>query len=188
MRRQQVVASAAELFDRAGYHTTSMIDVARAVGLEKPSLYHYFSGKDEILFWIHEQLIDKLESRAAARSLAGPLTASEELRGIMRDVLQLMDTNRGHVRVFFEHERELNEARRKTIRARRNLYHERVLAVVERGVRDGEFADVDSNLVTQALFGMCNWAYRWYRKNDPHSAEEIADFFHHLLINGIKRG
>src|SRR3954463_3173905 len=106
-RRRQVVTHAAELFDQAGYHTTNMAELARAVGLEKPTLYHYFSGKDEILFWIHEEFIDLLIAKDEARQ-AEELGPGEELRGVMRDVLGLMETHRGHVRVFFEHARELS--------------------------------------------------------------------------------
>src|ERR1700750_2776847 len=97
-RRRQGVARAAELFDQTGYHTTNMAELARAVGLEKPTLYHYFSGKDEILSWIHEEFIDLLIAKADERAKL-KLSPGEELQGIMRDVLELMETHRGHVRV-----------------------------------------------------------------------------------------
>jgi len=48
-RRAEIVEIAARLFDRHGYHSTSMDDIAEAVGLRKPSLYHYFKSKDQIL-------------------------------------------------------------------------------------------------------------------------------------------
>src|SRR5579862_8729448 len=89
-RRRQVVTTAAGLFDQAGYHTTNMAQVARAVGLGKPTLYHYFTGKDEILFWIHEEFIDLLIANAQSHRQAG-LSASEELRLIMRDIVALME-------------------------------------------------------------------------------------------------
>jgi AcrR family transcriptional regulator len=184
-RRKQVVASAAELFDRAGYHTTNMAELARAVGLEKPTLYHYFSGKDEILFWIHEEFIDLLIAKAESRASDTELSARDELQGMMRDVLELMETHRGHVRVFFEHQRELAEERQETIRVKRDAYEERVRGVVERGIAAGEFRDIDHRLVTLAIFGMCNWAYQWYRSGGIYSTNELADFFHDLLLNGI---
>jgi AcrR family transcriptional regulator len=183
-RRKQVVASAADLFDRAGYHTTSMAALARAVGLEKPTLYHYFSGKEEILFWIHDEFIDLLIAKADARSSDG-LSASDELRGMMRDVLELMETHRGHVRVFFEHQRELAVERQESIRVKRDTYENKVRKVVERGIAAGEFRDIDHRLVTLAVFGTCNWAYQWYRSGGTYSTNELADFFHDLLLNGI---
>ena len=183
-RRKQVVARAAELFDQTGYHTTNMAELARAVGLEKPTLYHYFSGKDEILFWIHEEFIDLLIAKAEARAALG-LSAGEELRGIMRDVLGLMHTHRGHVRVFFEHQRELSEAHRATIRAKRDHYEQLVEGIVARGKGDGEFRNLETRLVTLSIFGTCNWAYQWYRSGGAHTTDELADVFYDLLLNGL---
>lgn len=109
-RRREVVAQAAELFDRAGYHTTNVAALAEAAGLRKATLYHYFAGKDEILFLIHEEFIDLLLAKELRRRSLPPADALLE---VMVDVLELMRTHRGHVRVFFEHHRELSPGRRR---------------------------------------------------------------------------
>src|SRR5260370_22894541 len=67
VKRNQVVDKAAELFDAAGYHNTGVADIAAAAGISKPTLYHYFAGKDEILFWIHEELMEQLIARQQER-------------------------------------------------------------------------------------------------------------------------
>ncbi len=184
VKRREVVAQAADLFDRAGYHTTNVAAVAEAAGLRKPTLYHYFSSKDEILFWIHEEFIDLLIEKQGARE---GLTACESLLAIMVDVLDLMRTHRGHVRVFFEHHRELSAADQETIAAKRDAYRQLVEDVVARGVSSREFRDVDPRLTTLAVFGMCNWAYQWYRPDGPLESREIAAFFYDLLFNGLRR-
>lgn len=120
-RRQEVVTKAAELFDQAGYYTTNMSELARAVGLEKPTLYHYFSGKDEILFWIHDEFINHLMEKGESRD-SSALTATAELEATFKDLLKLMDSHRGHVRVFFEHGREMTEEHQSTIRTKRDQY------------------------------------------------------------------
>ena len=183
-RRRQVVTTAAGLFDKAGYHTTNMAQVARAVGLGKPSLYHYFTGKDEILFWIHEEFIDLLIANAQSHRQAD-LSASEELRLIMRDIVALMETHRGHVRVFFEHQRELGDEHQTTIRHKRDEYEAMVEGIVARGVRDGEFHTTNERLATLAIFGVCNWSYQWYRSDGEQTTDELADFFHDLLTTGL---
>src|SRR6516165_1267228 len=62
-RKHEIVTAAASVFDRDGYGSTSMDDIARTVGIAKPTLYHYFSSKDEILTSIHEEFIDLLLDR-----------------------------------------------------------------------------------------------------------------------------
>jgi AcrR family transcriptional regulator len=183
-RRREIVAQAAELFDRSGYHTANVSAVAEAAGMRKPTLYHYFSSKDEILFEIHDEFIDLLiEKERGRRGLA----AKEALLEVMADVLELMRTHRGHVRVFFEHYRELSEADQETIRAKRDGYQARVEAIVRRGIEAGEFRDVDPRLTTLAVFGMCNWAYQWYRPDGPLSARAIAERYFDLLFEGLAR-
>jgi AcrR family transcriptional regulator len=183
-RRREIVTGAANLFDREGYYATNMANLAHAVGLQKPTLYYYFSSKNEILNWIHEEFIDLLIEKAHARVEEG-LAPADELRAVMRDVLELMDTHRGHVRVFFEHYRELSEADQATIREKRDRYQAVVEDVVRRGIEDRSFRQVDPRLATLALFGMCNWSYQWYRSGGPLESERIADFFWDLLLNGL---
>jgi carbonic anhydrase len=47
-RRRRVVAAAAQVFARCGYHEASMDEIARRVGVSKPMLYKLFSSKLEL--------------------------------------------------------------------------------------------------------------------------------------------
>lgn len=182
-RRHALVSEAAALFDHAGYHAVGVGQLADAVGLSKPTLYHYFSSKDEILFFIHEQFIDILLEKASAQD--PELPADQSLRNVMFDVVDLMRTHRGHVRVFFEHFRELSVADQETIKLKRDQYRELVEGIVRRGIKEGVFKDLDPGLVTLALFGMCNWAYQWFRADGPFTVEEVASIFGDLFLNGL---
>jgi AcrR family transcriptional regulator len=186
-RRREIVTKAAAIFDAEGYHATNVDTIAGAVGIKKPTLYHYFSGKDEILFGIHDEFIDLLIREQHAREDSG-LSAAESLRRMMSDVLRLMDTHRGHVRVFFEHHRELSPEDKATIAAKRDCYASMVEGEVTRGAEAGEFRDLDPRLTTLALFGMCNWAYQWYRSDGSRTSGEIAEFFWDLLLDGLGQG
>jgi AcrR family transcriptional regulator len=183
-RRHEIVRCAAELFDTNGYHQTSMSDIAFRAGLAKPTLYHYFRGKDEILYSIHDEFIDLLID-AHGRRLAEGATPAALLRGIIGDVLSVMRTHRGHVRTFFEHHRELADGPRELCVEKRNAYQRSVEAVLSAGIEDGSFRPVDVRLMTLALFGMINWSYQWYTADGPQSEEEIAEKFHALMLDGI---
>jgi AcrR family transcriptional regulator len=184
-KRRAIINSAARIFDSEGYHATTVDTLARAVGLKKPSVYHYFSGKDEILYWIHEEFIELLITKQLARE-AQDLPAPLALRSVIGDVLSLMDTHRGHVRVFFENHRELPAERRETISAKRNRYAALVEAEIVRAIDAGDIREVDSRLTALAMFGMCNWSYQWYRSDGSRTSAEIADFFWDLLFEGLR--
>ncbi|NEK85217.1 TetR/AcrR family transcriptional regulator [Blastococcus saxobsidens] len=186
-RRQQIVTEAAGLFDKSSYSSTTMDDIAREIGVAKPTLYHYFPSKDEILQAIHEEFIDLLLTRHEQRTKTG-MPPEHLLLGAMTDILDLMETHRGHVRVFFEHHRELPADARPGIRSKRDQYEAMVEELFATGMRRGVFREVDVRLVTLATFGMCNWAYQWYRSGGQLRPQDIARQFWSFLIDGVGTG
>lgn len=46
--REKILEAALHLFHERGYRGTSMDDVARAAGVKKPNLFHYYPSKDEL--------------------------------------------------------------------------------------------------------------------------------------------
>lgn len=62
-RRQLIVASAAQLFAREGYHNVAMSRVAADVGVRPSALYRHICGKQELL---HEVVHDALATVGAA--------------------------------------------------------------------------------------------------------------------------
>ena len=49
VRRDQLLAIAAELFHERGYHLTGMDDIGKAAGITGPGVYRHFRSKEEIL-------------------------------------------------------------------------------------------------------------------------------------------
>jgi len=71
-RRAQILAVAAELFAKHGFHGVSIADLGAAVGVSGPALYRHFDGKEallaEMLISISEHLLVGGQERAAASS------------------------------------------------------------------------------------------------------------------------
>ena len=74
-RKAEIVRTATELLSEQGYQGMSLEDVAEQTDIAKATLYHYFSGKDELVAAVLEALaVDvnaRLESelaRVAARA------------------------------------------------------------------------------------------------------------------------
>lgn len=185
-KRGVIVDEAARLFEANGYHATSMGTIAEAVGVAKPTLYHYFTSKDMILSEIHDQFIDLLLDRHRRR-IVSDSDARSELLALMTDMLELMETHHGHVRVFFEHHRELPSARRPAVIAKRNEYMHIVESTIRQGIEAGEFRELDVSLAALAVFGMCNWTYQWYRQGAALQPREIATCFWDLILDGFAR-
>lgn len=173
-RKREIIHRAAALFDKVGYHGVNMNMIAEAAGLKKPTLYHYISGKDEILFGLHELMIGTLQKNTDARLAAGA-DAMEVLRGVVVDVFKLIHDYPGFVRAFFEHFRELSHPQRAEIAIKRDAFIAVILGVIKKAMADGTINKADPRLTANCLFSIGNWAYQWYRPNKDPAPEELAD-------------
>jgi len=85
-RRDQITAAAAECFARAGYHATTMADIAEAAGVSKGTPYLYFPGKEALFIALYEEWDCGLAARvdAVVGGLAEPARRSP--RAVLRTV------------------------------------------------------------------------------------------------------
>lgn len=185
-RREEIIAAAVQLFHEKGYASTSMQDIADAVGLLKGSLYHYITGKEELLYEIHERFMAVIFAKAATREQADGLSSRQRLEAIITDLLELMRDYRAYVEVFFRERYAVRGPRWDAIHQKREEYEALVREIVQQGQSDGSFRiDLDYKVVTFGLFGMCNWCYQWMQPDGKYSALEIASMFTSLLLDGL---
>jgi len=186
-KRQQIIERCADLFDSGGYHRATMALLAEQVGLGKPTLYHYFPSKTDILYAIHQQhiasLIDGLDSEL--RRGASP---RDQLVHAAVDILVEIAKHPGYVRAFFEHYGELEGPKRAEIRARRQEYFEKVCGIIKSGVADGAFRKCDVELTAYGFLGMCSWAYQWYPSMATRlPAQKLAETLCATFLEGLQK-
>jgi AcrR family transcriptional regulator len=71
-RREQILATAAELFAARGFHGVSVADIGAACGISGPALYKHFSSKDAVLAEMLVSISERLLEVGRARSEAAP--------------------------------------------------------------------------------------------------------------------
>jgi len=184
-RMSDIVREAARLFDRIGYHGVNMEMIAEAAGVRKPTLYHYIRAKDQILFEIHETIVDRLHGNTQARIAAGA-PALEILKGAVTEIFNLVHDHPGFVRAFFEHFREMNAENRATLRTRRAGYVDELVAVMAKGMDDGEVARADPRVTVLTVLGAANWSYQWYRPERDGPPAAIAEQCWKVLEGGLR--
>lgn len=183
-KRSKIIGAAAELFDQVGYHGASMQMLADTVKLGKPTLYHYFRSKNEILFAIHQDLIAHLlESHLSRKD--GKLPPDELLKGMCTDILQQINDHPGYVRAFIEHFDELDPEQRGAARKERIRYLDETVDAIKRGIKSGLFVKCDPRLAALGYLGMCNWAYKWFPREKSRNVKKVSGDLSELFLRGL---
>jgi len=184
--RQEILRTAARLFQQRGYDATSMNDVAAALKLSKGGLYHHFQSKDEILFEIMNHAMEITEERVLApvRNIADP---EERLRALIRLHIEVvLSPADREITVMLHENHPLPPGLRKRINARKKEYiHfvEGLMAEIQRA-RQAK-ASVSARAAAFALLGMINWIYQWYKPEGELQANNLIPQFTSLVFGGI---
>ncbi|MFT4286986.1 TetR/AcrR family transcriptional regulator [Nocardioides sp.] len=183
-RQAEITRAAAALFNERGFHTSSMEDVAQAVGLKKPTLYHYVQSKAQIVAWIHDECVAAVLPPLQGYVKEG-LPAPEILRRVAQDIFGLLESKPGYLRIYFENHRDLDKRSQTRIAKRRDEYYGYVRQVLEEGTAAGDLSVENPQLAAMTFFGMCNWAYQWYRPGGSLTPEQIATYVWKTFMAGV---
>lgn len=185
-RRDELLQIATRLFMEKGYQATSMQDIAKEMGIQKPSLYHYITSKDDILREIVDITMNKLiESiEAIVFSEGNPV---EKLERIIDSHLKLICEN---LEFFTVSLREINPVNAKGFWSHvvflRDKYESYVRSILALGKKEGYFKeDIDEKLAGFALLGSVNWVIRWYSPQGERTPKEIAHQWKRLFLKGL---
>lgn len=183
IKREAVLSTAVRFFNLKGFNATSLDDVAVALNVTKPTIYHYFSSKDEILFECVERGLDAIRDAARAVEERGG-TGMERLKALMHDYAICM-THDFCTCVTRTADHELSPESRAEFRRIKREIDQTVRRVVQSGIDDGTIAAGDMLMMTFTLTGALNWVARWYSPDGPRTREEIANGVVDVLVNGL---
>lgn len=184
MTRENILEAAAQVFRQKGFHGASMQDIAEAVNLQKASLYHHVSSKQEILLALLDRALELLFERISAIAVQD-MPADEKLRQMIRAYLQILAENTDLSAVLLFEHRSLERKQHARHVPNRDRFEALWRAVLEEGMSEKIFQCDDSKLTARAILGIMNWTITWYRPEGPLEIGEIADHYSNLLLNGL---
>lgn len=170
--------TAARMFAEKGFAATSLLSIAKEMGVSRQALYNYIDSKDQILAHLvmddSRQLLHAL-ARLRADSTRSPI---DKVRIATRSAVRDRATNqvRFHMLVLTEPDMP-PEVRRSYLDSRRVAY-QAVRGIIEEGIRSRVFRPVDAGVATLSVLGMWNWVAYWFDAGShdlEHLVEQIAD-------------
>ncbi len=186
-KEEEIFAEAVRIFREKGYHATSVQDIADAVGLQKGSLYHYISSKEQLLFKIFERSTGELTQELEAIVASGDPPTAQLYRAIEAHLTALCE-HLDIYSVYLSERRVLSGRTHSRVRAEGERHARLLEHIIQQGVAAKDFRAVDSKMAAHAILGMCNWLYQWYSPNGRLKPQEIAGIFSDLVVDGLARG
>jgi AcrR family transcriptional regulator len=182
-RLEHLLTTAARVFAAKGYHPTTMRDLARATGMSLAGMYHYVSGKDELLFLIQHRCFTRVIDGAMQAVAASP-EPTERLARFIRHHVTFFAEHMSEMKVLSHEADCLTDARRADVDRLKRRYVELLRGVIESLEPRGN-GRPDPRVTAYALFGMMNWIYTWYDPDGSIAPQALADHFSGVFLHGV---
>ncbi|HEU4965158.1 MAG TPA: TetR/AcrR family transcriptional regulator [Bacilli bacterium] len=182
---EEIAQAAVKLFERKGYHATSVQDIADEVGLQKGSLYHYISSKEDLLMQLAHRAISEFNMRLE-KLLQSDMSSKERLHLALQSHVEAVTSNMEMATVLLREAFSLGADPSKVIQEATDKYLNLWTQVIEEGVASGEFRPVSGRMTALAILGSVNWVYRWYREGGGMTPEMVAEKFAELFLEGVE--
>jgi len=192
-RREQLLCVAGKIFREKGYDGASMNDFAKAIGIDRASIYYYISGKEELFQAIvYEAVRANVLMIEAIRD--GDDAPPDKVRKLIIGLMKSYETHYPYLYVYVQEDMaRISASSTAWAREMRKLskrFDEATLDIVEQGIREGtiDAKGASAQMVAFAIVGMCNWSHRWFRPSGRISAEVIGQQFADVVLGGILAG
>ena len=183
-RRAEICRTAAALFRDRGFDATSVSDVARALGLTKAGLYHYFESKEALLFEIMSFGLDRVRDEVVipVRAIRDP---EDRLRQLVVRHARITTRGQGAVAHLGDEIRALPPASRRQLEERMRVYFDLIRDTLGELKSAGRLRRVDLTVAAFSVLGMILWLPRWFRQDGRLTQEQVANDIAAMALGGL---
>jgi AcrR family transcriptional regulator len=182
-QRAGILQAAASLFAQRGFEGASMAELARACGVSKALLYHYYRDKQHILFDIADSYMDRLLA-IVAQVRNRKLPAEENLRALIASFMQEYQHSQSQHAVLVQDVKFLADLQRAQVLSKErkvvDAFAQSITALKPRLRKKGLRVPL-----AMILFGMINWTFTWLRAEGPLTYEDMAQVVAEIFLRGV---
>lgn len=183
----ELYTQAAHLFAERGFAGTSLQDIAEALGVTRPALYHYVKSKDELLAKLVTEVTEGAAGKALRVSRRTDLPPAERLRMLAHQMVVDRATEPARFRLLDRSEADLPaDLAAVHGKAKRTLLAE-VAKVIDDGILAGHFRPIDARVAALGVIGMCNWVAWWFRPGADHPVEPVAEQLSRMAVASVAK-
>jgi len=184
-RVMRISSVAAKLFNAKGYLQTTMDDITTVARFSKGGIYHYFSSKDEILFFILDRYMN-LVLQDLEDDLKEIETEREKIRYIISRHIQLYTQNPAEAKTLLNEKYCLPRKYRRKIDRKEREYFQIVREVLIHFFKGKQkLPGSRITVIAFLLFGICNWIFSWYDPRGAVNSEALSEIIWKIFLNGV---
>ena len=180
-RRDLILSAALKLFAVRGYERTGLHDVARATGITRPAIYHYYCSKGQLLFEAVTYGLGQLVTRLRQVDASAFNRPSRHLATLVR-IQALFEIESRGVTPFIDSVlygplrdvADLSSAQKTELRALQRELVEIYRRVLQDGASSGEFDAGNVAVTAFSILGMVSHLAVWYREGGELSSDAVA--------------
>ncbi|MEK7945823.1 TetR/AcrR family transcriptional regulator [Pigmentiphaga sp. YJ18] len=182
--RQRILLEASKLFAQSGYESSSIGELAAAIGVSKPAIYHYFATKQDIYDAIILQALQGLTDAVVPAVNAQP-DPLDKLRVFMTAHAAYLERNYWSFVAMLVGFSGMSPSYRDDASRLRDAYERLLRRILEQGAREGVFRPGQIVTSGRAVLSLLNWMARWFKPGHGSTAEQIALDYFELLSAGL---
>lgn len=179
---EAIIDTAAQLFLDHGFHSTSIEDVAEAVGISKPTVYSYVKSKQWLLDQIILRVITDLSAVLKPWKPAGEQGLTEQLDAYLDYHIDRATHLRVFYRILYSEETEMSPAVRERWHTFAADVTEHFVALLDLYRTDERFnVEVDPHAIANLFIPTLVSLHRWYKPDGPVTPERLRELTKQLL-------
>jgi len=181
-KAQSIMDSAAALFAKTGYPGAKMQDIAKACGATKSMLYHYFPSKDDLLFAMLEEHLERVIAGIEQVLAEGGSPRARFAAFVLVYTQKSAQARRRHVTAMNDVKylpRSMQTPLLELERKATNLVAD-LLRELNPGLPDEAYKPY-----TMLLLGMLNWTDLWYRPTGTIKPQDLCERISRLFLRGF---
>lgn len=183
-KRMLLLETAAKMFNERGYENTSLIDIADALGITKPSLYYYVQNKEAIFLGIFEITRSAL-LQAAEEAQQNYSTGLDQLKAFMNTYMDLTSSDLGKC-VIRMNSIVLSDENIQALKEMKQEIDSALVGIIQNGVQDGTLSTNSPKIAASAIFGAMNWLVFWHNEDKRGDLNKIEEIYLETFLKGLE--
>lgn len=190
-RRQQIIATAMELFGKKGFRGTTTRDLATEADVNEAIIFRHFKTKEELYTAIIEQKAGERDSYHEELERLATVGDDEQFfEAVGRTFLEKHETDTTFMRLLLFSALEGHQLSDMFVSSMAERHP--IANYIKRRIADGVFRQVDPQLAARALMGMFASFIMWqeifgFKNKQPRDREEVVRIFVSIFLSGMRR-